>query len=320
MSNSVVEDFKNKEDQKNAETNDNTSRRYHPVRNGVKLALLLVALGVLAPTPVQAKGSFSSQSLSFSDEEAKVEIQNEITYTEEEIRKGTENVNKLIASYESEYKYDGKTTKSDDELNNSRYVANVLRSLDPNSLGKCSENAEILQYGEDRFNFIALNDEIVYCELEDKNVTEDLKNGSKNLSEQIENLQLDYTQDGKIKSAKKQDADKKAALFLGEYLITREELSNIMTLQNKGIRNLSSKEQNSLSRGYLIIYRKLQFLAKEFNEQCDLEIFIDEENFKIRSNGTKYLVFSEKGPSGWRDDADVMNGEVKKVTSSAYQQ
>jgi len=289
----------------------NGSKRYSRMRNAIEIGLIFTALCAVLPTPVQAKVFTSSQFNSFSDAEVQTTSQKEVTFSEEEIQKGGDRVDKLIESYENELKQNG-TKKPQEELVKSRYIASLLKGLDKNALGKCAYNFNLLQFKESRFNFISLNDEILDCELSGVNVTEKYKQGEKNVKEELARRQSEYALDGKTKSEEEFKSDELISYLLGEQLFTEEELNYAFIYNNTNVQELSSNQLSNLSYGLLGIYSKLLFLANEASRGCYIETYEDEDEFIVMLNDLYYLYYRKKIKDEWADYTHFMNDKLKE--------
>jgi len=288
----------------------NTSKRYSRMRNAIEIGLIFTALCAV-PTPVQAKILFSSQFNSFSDAEVQTAVQNEVAFSEEEIQKGTQRLNKLIEYYENELTQNGKK-KTQEELDSSRYIASLLKGLDRNALGKCAYNLQLLERednivfsdGSKNIKFIAFNNEIIDCIIDGVNVTAEFKQGEKNLKEQLAILQSEYTENGEKKSENKINADKFATKSLEYKLITEKDLNDLYYLNDNYIVKILSG---------------LNFLANNVNRQCDIENSANEKEITIKLNG-KYLEFFEKGSKGWENKTKIMNEKLEEQRALEFQQ
>ena len=294
----------------------NGSKRYSFARNAVEIGLIFATLCAV-PTPVQAKILFSSQFNSFSDAEVQTAVQNEVAFSEEEIQKGTERVNRLIESYKNKYRPNGMNMrtqlKTQEELDRSSYIINVLKSLDKESLGKCAYTIELLDKGANMdfsdctksINFIAINNEIIDCTIDGVNVTAEFKQGEKNLKEQLPILKSKNTESGEIKSENKYYADKFAALILEDHVITEKDLSNLYYV----------------SDGFIVkVLSGINFIANKVNLQCNIESYVDESKVIIVLNG-KYLDYNEINADGeWEDKTKIMNEKLEEQRALEFQQ
>lgn len=307
--------------------NKNISKRCSPAKRLIILTLILFGLSTtLAPTTIQAKNA-AQKTNQTSSAISQVESQGETKYSQEDIKKGTERVNDNIKSYESEYKQDGKTKKSQEELANNKNIANVLRGLDKDSLGKYAESIDIKSLNTSNFKLITANDEIIdYTNFYGVNITDDFLQGEKNLKEQIANLHLTVTKEGEIKTADKINIDEYSADILKDYLISKEEIKSIfaepkIVTKDKTTSQIASERMSQISEKnneIELFNKKVSFISNEFNEQCVVNNKFNGEIIFVAVNG-KCLTYMEKEPSGWVDKTKMMNEYIKSQQAEQEQ-
>jgi len=294
MSNSVVEDFKNKEDQKNAETNDNISKRYFPVRNTIKLVLLLLTLGVLAPTPVQAKSSHSkphTATYSFLQDKP----QSKTKYSEEEIERGVERVKNLIKYHKQDYKDDGKTEKTMREKLESDYIIDLFSHLDYNSYGKFAEKLEVILKKVSQFEIIFVNGEFFDFSTNNKSYTKELLQGYENIVVGIHYLNSDKTNDGILKTKEQSKYDNFAAEILKDCLISDKDFDFIYTGVNDYKENLTSSQKEENNKRLKKIACNLQLLAFVANKKGEISKYYENEIDTFSVNDFLYLSDENNG-------------------------
>jgi len=276
----------------------NTSKRFSFARNAIKIALLFVSLGILAPTPVQAESAATnSQSIALTGAKVFTEVKKgkESEYTQEEIDRGIKRVLNLAAYYNSIYKEDGKTKKSKKELEESKYIVDLFGNLSMATYGKFADKLEVLKIRISDYCLVFANGQLFDCSIENIDYREELEKGYINALKALESLQSDTTKDGKIKTQEQLDLDKIAFDRFKEYIVSDADMEFVYTeFKNKAEGKTSidlPENQKRLEK----ILRNINFLTKVAIYECEINNSIEGGKKISALNETICLYFELNG-------------------------
>jgi len=276
----------------------NTSKRYSFARNAIKIALLFVSLGILAPTPIQAQSVASNYRdfVSFrTGMQTDVEEMKETKYTQEEVDRSLKRLENLTVYFENIYKEDGKTKKSEAELKESDYIIKKIWPLKREEYGKYADKLEVLITKIAGYTLIFVNNDFLDCSEESWSYTNELEKGFSNLTYAMAGLQSDTTRDGKLKTEEQLASDKLTADLLKDYHITGEDITFVYNESKKKSEEKTSLEIPENEKRLEKIGRNLKFLIKIINKKCQVNSFSDEKREVIAINKTICLLNKENG-------------------------
>jgi len=276
---------------------NNTSKRFSFARNAIKIALLFVSLGILAPTPVQAENIASDlryYSFLKTKKQTEVEKGEETKYSKEEEDRSLRRLENFADYFGSAYRDDGKSRKSEADLIQSNYIIETIVNRAEKDLGKYADKLEVLITKiSTGYTVIFVNDEFLDIFKNSNSYTDELEKGFSNSAYAFADLQSDKTKDGKHKTEKQIESDKLTADLLKDYLITDKDMVFFYTeMKNKseGKTSLAENEER-LEK----IARNLSFLIEIVNKNCQICRLSDEEREVIAINYAVCLLNKENG-------------------------
>jgi len=299
MSNSLLEDSEETENQ------DCISIIKSRQKKNLKfLKITLLAVGILlgtafTPQPIQAKAKPTYEltpEIALNKEETKyITAQNksevETSFSEAEIRKGKEKVNSLIRSYESQYSTTGKNALTQEELEDTKTVVSALKGLDRDLLGNYADKIEISSYKTSDFNIIFANDEIIHCEEDNIDITDNVIEGEKKVRAKVAQLKCDFEETGYGKFEVVKENDNKKASYFDNFLITKEEIQTLLQTPNLNAENKTASQFSTERNAYLeeqeTLLKKLAtniFLFNRAKDKCELKVISERELYILMVN------------------------------------
>ncbi|NCB48715.1 MAG: hypothetical protein EOM55_03750 [Clostridia bacterium] len=297
--------------------NKDCSKRYFPLRNILKLGLLIVALGGgLAPTEIQAATDTSSQTPAYSLPKAynllKEENRGKDIYSKEEIAKGRERANNFINYLSQVYEDEGKPKNSFGKINEIDFITYLFSHL-YDSIGKFAEKLEWQKIKFSEYDLIYVNGELFNIIANYRDISKDLSDGYFYLNHRINNLESPSLFYGKDKTHEQIENDKYIASLLKDFIVSNEDLAfiyneaknyenNIPSNQIGNKENIISPEQAEKDRRFEKIAYNIHFMIGKENQHIIIYKYSTTEEKVFSINGVNKSSIKEKIVYSINDD------------------